>query len=110
MPELDTPAINFAASAVAAYSLREVTPRSHLRSFISPADHLSDVRRRHLGGVVAAAGSIRSLRRFGDIGNFRVDFTRTTPLFKRVGSRYRAVISIFKKPMAATCPVAIYKC
>ena len=39
-------------------------------------------------GVVAAAGSIRSLRRFGagDIGNFRVDFTRTTPIFKRVGS------------------------
>lgn len=61
-------------------------------------------------GVVEGAGSIRSLRRFGDIGNFRVDFTRTTPLFKRVGSRYRAVISIFKKPMAATCPVAIYKC
>ena len=63
-------------------------------------------------GVVEGAGSIRSLRRFGagDIGNFRVDFTRTTPLFKRVGSRYRAVISIFKKPMAATCPAAIYKC
>ena len=63
-------------------------------------------------GVVAAAGLIRGLSRSGagDIGNFRVDFTRTTPIFKRVGSRYRAVISIFKKPMAATCPVAIYKC
>ena len=64
MPELDTPAINLAASAVG----------------------------------------------LGDIDNFRVDFTRTTPIFKRVGSRYRAVISIFKKPMAATFPVAIYTC
>ena len=55
-------------------------------------------------GVVEAAGSIRSLRRFGDIGNFWVDFTRTTPLFKRVGSRYRAVISIFKKTHGSNLP------